>query len=354
MVNIIYGTLVTDAEWVYCLGPHADLRPSQYFSFIGACPRCVAKGYYVAAPSHKPASAAIGDASALSLVLILRQVLARISGDYELVATTKRQGDIDVIIYGPDLITLAEVKASPLVSYPLEVVLTEQLTREDPQTGETVTYYHHEKTTRVVADAPTIYLYLPHRDLRIDLGPKRSAGWPYEQIIKWVQDTCNVKEIVKAWVELYDLYVRRDREKPAFFLIHGCGSRNQINISDSKNASGLDRTDDIKKGTYQVLKYGAYYGLASERRNVKTALLSNVHTVVHFEEYLKELENIVWTKENLLSNTSPDKVQAYKKDIFYLYDGIVCFTKNFFNNDILARLFDWEEFGRRLAKEGTV
>jgi len=352
-VNLIYVSLVSDTGWIYCLGPDGTLPPSQYFSFVGACPRCTALGHYIPAIAHKPSSDTIGDASAISLALILRQVLERMSSDYKLAVIKKRQGDIDVLIYGPDLITLAEIKASPLVSYPLEVSLKQPLMQEDPQSGKIIPYPNHEKhTQRVVLEAPTIYLYIPHRDVRIDLGPRAEEGWPYNRLISWISNPDNLKTVVEAWTHLYRLYVQRDRQ-PAFFLTHGCGSIGSLKISDSKNAPGLDRTDDIKKGTYQVLKYGAYFGLSSEKRALKAALLSNIHPVVHFDEYLKELEDIVWTKEGMLREISPEEFFVSKKDVFYLYDAIICFTRNLFNNSILATLFDWETFGSKLAKEGA-
>lgn len=354
LVNALYAQYVTDKGWIYCLGPNGELNPSQYYPFVAACPRCTVHGRYISATAHKPQSAQIGDSSALALVLILRKVLSIMTDQYNLVATTATQADVDVFLYGPDLIVLGEIKASPLVSYPLEVKLDHPLTQEDLDTGEPVPLPNHEKDSpRVVSEAKTIYLYVPHRDLRIDLGPRNDSNWPFRKLVDWVSKPENAEDIVQAWKVLFDLYKKRDKQ-PSFYLTHGCGTVNRISISDSKNMPGLDRTDDIKKGTYQVLKYGAYYGTASQERVVKTALFGNVHPIVHFSDYLEKLEDVVWTKDQMLNEISETEVKARKLDIFNLFDGIICFTREGREqkNRVLARLFDWSKFAERLIIEG--
>ncbi|MGV0005387.1 MAG: hypothetical protein ACNYPG_01955 [Candidatus Porifericomitaceae bacterium WSBS_2022_MAG_OTU9] len=56
-------------------------------------------------------------------------------------------------------------------------------------------------------------------------------------------------------------------------------------ISDSKTSAGMDRTDDIKKGIYQVLKIGAKH--ASDL-NIRTALISNLPAYRHGGEYVDQ------------------------------------------------------------------
>lgn len=343
VVNTIYARQAVDQGWIYCRGTDGNLPPSQFYTFIGACPRCTISGATFPAVAHKPPSSNIGDATGLSMILILRQTLALMTTEYQLAGSARRQGDIDVFIYGADLVTLAEVKASPLVTYPLEVVLEQPLTAQDAD-GNIVPYPNHEKNSpRILSEATNVDLYVPHLNIRIPLGQKNSDYWLYPALITWISHPDNLVRLVQAWMVLFDLYTKRVRA-PALNLTHGCGTP----ISDSKNMPGLDRTDDIKKGTYQVLKYGAYYAAESPQRVVKCALLGNVHSVVHFRDYLQKLEDVVWTKEELLKKQTDDEYSVRKTDLFNLYDGIICFTRSIARNDTLGRLFNWDELALRL------
>jgi hypothetical protein len=53
-------------------------------------------------------------------------------------------------------------------------------------------------------------------------------------------------------------------------------------------------TDDIKKGIYQVLKIATSYKPKASQYAGKTALLSNIHAVRHYKDYLLDLQDIVW------------------------------------------------------------
>lgn len=46
----------------------------------------------------------------------------------------------------------------------------------------------------------------------------------------------------------------------------------------------MDRTDDIKKGIYQVIKMGTLF---KDQPNIKTAIISNLPAYRHREEYVQ-------------------------------------------------------------------
>ncbi len=104
-------------------------------------------------------------------------------------------------------------------------------------------------------------------------------------------------------------------------------------ISDGKSSVGMDRTDDIKKGLYQVLKIGA----ASKPKStytVKTALIFNIHAVRHYTDYLQDLQDVVWALDT--TKVKDDEFRAKtvrdlpeETPIYNLFDGLISFTKNY-------------------------
>ncbi len=99
-------------------------------------------------------------------------------------------------------------------------------------------------------------------------------------------------------------------------------------ISDEKTSVGMDRTDDIKKGIYQVLKLGAEGKLEEIEWKCKVGILSNIHPARHFNAYLKPIKDLIWTITN-------NKNIEFAKDLdpnlpmYNLFDGIITFTDNY-------------------------
>lgn len=87
----------------------------------------------------------------------------------------------------------------------------------------------------------------------------------------------------------------------------------------------MDRTDDIKKGIYQVLKIGAKY--KTTHKNIKTAIISNLPALRHYDEYLLTIKDIVWTisKESFVSSW---KDLPSDTPVYNLFDGIISLTKS--------------------------
>jgi len=288
-------------DWTYCAGADFQDGPAQYFAFLKACPRCsVWRPFPPAAKSNKPGSDVIGAIASDLTSLILAEYLARTAPALQVAKSTARQGDVDVVIFNPDLLALAEIKSSPLVVYPLEIQLPAPLTA--PAEGEVVPKADH---TLATADLPrNIAFYVAHRNVRISLGPY-TTDWPYPALTEYLHDSANLATIIGAWKNLYDLYAARYPRRRQMqvdtdwwrWLICGCGG----GIDDSKNTPGLDRSDDMKKGTYQVLKFGAYYKEQCARRVIKAVLLSNIFPLRLYSDYVGQMRNVIWSDEHLRS-----------------------------------------------------
>ena len=203
-----------------------------------------------------------------------------------------RQADVDFVMYDQKIIVLGEIKSSPLVVYPLEISLDRPMT--EVRNGDSVLKRDHTPATSDITTTD-ISLYIPHQDLRIHLGNYNNTNWSYHKLTEYINDTDNLAVLISAWKELFDVYVetlkpqekRQTQIDTRRWLTCGCGGK----VDDSKNAPGIDRTDDIKKGTYQVLKFGTYYKEKCPRRNIRAVLASNFFPHRKFDRYWSEMRD---------------------------------------------------------------
>jgi hypothetical protein len=346
--------MVSDGGWLYCTGTNYPSEgPSLFFPFLKTCPRCSVKlGKRAAAQSNKPGSDIIGQITGDVTIQILAEVIGQIDTKVKLAKSNLRRGDVDAIIYDDQIVALVEIKSSPLVVYPLEVKLERQMT--EVRNGESLLKRDHSPAT-VNTNSTDLLLYIPHLDLRISLGSPADNNWPYSALIDFVLNSENVATLISAWRELYHVYIKAHEQRRAIdnrrWLTCGCGGR----VDDSKNAPGMDRTDDIKKGTYQVLKLGAYYKEKCSRQIIRTVLASNFMPLHTFDHYLAEMEDVLWTKEKYsvaLDGEAPgDGIIAFEaRGVFSLYDALLCLTRSIYHDDHLWEISSLDQFGTRLCQ----
>lgn len=73
-----------------------------------------------------------------------------------------------------------------------------------------------------------------------------------------------------------------------------------------------------------------------------------MHAVLHQEQYVTELEDVIWTKESLKHSEEEETVTWRRKDLFNLYDGIICLSKVTARDPVLEQLFDLDTFAYNL------
>jgi len=341
--------MVADGGWTYCTGQTRLLEqdePALYFPFLKTCPRCSVKyGVTPNVKSNKPGSDTIGEIASEATLLILSEIIRKIAPNVKIGKSRDRQGDVDAIIYDETMMALLEIKSSPLVIYPLEIKLSHPMT--EVYDGTSGPKHNHSIATASL-DTYELSLYIPHIDLHIPLGKHHTENWPYTGLAEFVSSPQNIVKIISLWKELYDLYAERgqrrsvDRRK---WLMCGCGSP----VDDSKNAPGMDRTDDLKKGTYQVLKYGAYYKEKCPRRSMRAVLSSNLLALRGFDRYLAEVQDVIWTKDKysitLDDSATSNEIKAFhSNNIFNLYDALICLTRSIYRDEHLREISSLEKF----------
>jgi hypothetical protein len=171
------------------------------------------------------------------------------------------------------------------------------------------------------------------------------------------KDTLLFDEFLEFWVEAFKTYKPGNSQRSnIYWLTNACGQPNPRpsdwparrrgtgyeSVSDGKTSVGMDRTDDIKKGIYQVLKVGAESKPQQKRNHftVKTALISNIHAARHYEEYLASLENIVWALDESGQARKAADLPP-ETEVYNLFDGIISFTKSHIRDKWLEQIFNF-------------
>ncbi len=267
----------------------------------------------------------------------------------------KASEPIDVIIYEPStqLMIISEVKAAPLFTIPLSIPC-EKLTEEIE--GQLVDVEHNLCDNPFLRNSQPL-LFFPATDSSEERQFKLNINWdnsyPFFFAIK---ELCNSnKEFLlfffNFWEEAYVAYRDKNKSNPVFWLTNACGlptprpdnwpkrrSGGYETVSDAKTSVGMDRTDDIKKGIYQVLKLGAEY--KPKYLNIKTALISNIHAVRHHDEYLKCIKDIIWTIDESREIKAWSEINP-NAPLYNLFDGIISFTESDIRDNEVIRLFSF-------------
>lgn len=321
-----------------------------------ACSRCLLAGEFNYHPASKPPSGAIGRITRRLLCVFLACLFERSNKKIKVYIASE---PVDVIVYdeAAKTVLLAEVKAGPLTTLPL-AALTETQTQND-ETGSVVSR-PHAGTDNTSLTSASLNIMLPVADSlggtgwSINLLPLSPIGgsdhltWAREQVRRvLVDDEANLHSYFRFWLRAYAAYgnERRDPIDPVFWLTGACGAPKPKparwpegkTVSDSKTTVGMDRTDDIKKATYQVLKIAT---AAKPRTSyfVKTALISNIHAVRHYEAYLQDFQDVVWVQdETRLAKTAGELPPG--KLLYNLFDGILSFTRSHSRDEWISNAF---------------
>lgn len=339
-VSLLYASHAADTGWLYC-----PKQPyTSFYPYTKICPRCGRDTQEVeAVTAHKPASDRIGRYTSLTISALLSEILRKYQSGWSLRLLDSSRGDIDLLLWNEETLVLCEVKASPLTA------LTLSTPHEFPPTkdsdGEPKPIMVHTKIDITEWKKRTLQLYLAGHNIPLQStqeSPSFVASMCGRDRNKLVED---IKRIVDIWGKMMDGYESRWREHSHLrWFTFGCGTP----VDDSKNAPGLDRTDDIKKGLYQMLKLSERYRMNCQARQIRVGLVSNVHPVAHYETYLSGFEEAVWTHENRLREceTSSGKEARLKavsvNDLSPFYDMLFTFTRSWFRDSVLEQTFSLE------------
>lgn len=340
-----YGSLANKG-WTYC-----SHSPNMLiYAYTNVCPRCLGNGKFIFTKANKPESGQIG---MITTEILCEIFIALFKWNGRNVEIYKASEPVDVLIHEPsqELMVVAEVKAAPLMTIPIGCEC-EPITEEVD--GVLINSNHCLSDNPFVHNT-NLFLIFPktslHNEQRFNLNIDWECESPFFKAILDLSDTNPhfLNYYFSFWEEAFKAYTTKERTNPIFWLTNACGlptprpdtwpkrkSGGYETISDAKTSVGMDRTDDIKKGIYQVLKLGAEF--KPKYSNLKTALISNIHAIRHNKEYLQCIKDIVWTIDETRKIKSWSEIPQ-DTPLYNLFDGIVAFTQSDIRDNQLSSLF---------------
>lgn len=352
LISAEYYGSISHSGWLYC----PDKEPRLFFHFTNCCPRHVINEEFFFHPSNKPTSGRIGTATSRLLLLFLRGIFKYNNFKEEIL---KGIEPVDAIIvnYENNQILFAEIKSSPLLTLSISTKtqkITTEIEGEILHSGHITTINSNLYATPVDLFVPKFengkwieqYFLLGQRKDETDLY------WGFKGLINLLKNDNNFfQSYFVYWNESLKSYYPK-LNKNIFWLTNACGTPSPVpigwqkrrlgsgyeSISDSKTSVGMDRTDDIKKGIYQVLKLGSEGKLLSTKWDYKVGIISNIHPARHFDDYLQSLKDIVWTNDDSGRAKFVNDLPNNQK-VFNLFDGIISLTKTYSRDEWIDKLF---------------
>jgi hypothetical protein len=340
---------ITNRSWIYCNRDRAADDPTvhAYYCFLKQCPKCCQDrglDIRISGAQHKPTSHHIGEITTVATAVFLTLLGKSAAKPLDVGVISKQSHNVDAIAWRDDLLVLFEIKASPLVTYPVRTTLSAPFT-EDNDDGPVEIAQH--KLIDVEYRQHDLALYLANTDKEIPLGRPREKQWPYLQIADFLSTPDGLLTYMEAWGEIFLGYsipkvARTGRDIVLGYLANGWGDE----IDSNKTKGGLGRTDDIKKGIYQLLKFAAYYRDGSPDLAVRGALTANIDPLFLYDAYLEKLIDGRWAPSRKFrqSVTRPDYQEILERDLFYIYDAVLAFNRPIVNDPLLRGCFDFPPF----------
>ncbi|MBR8836570.1 MAG: hypothetical protein DSM106950_21770 [Stigonema ocellatum SAG 48.90 = DSM 106950] len=273
---------ITSKGWLYC----PSSSPLLIYPFTNTCTRCILNGEFHFHKANKPGSGTIGGITRKLLGVFLARLFQR-SG--RSLTVLRGAEPIDLVVWDNenDIVLMAEAKAAPLTTLALAVPCEIQTALNDD--GEVINLSHGPLDNSSL-EKSEFHLLIPQPEgekwsselVSLGLRPSKQTDlWSYSQMARvFSQDEQMFGRYFEFWQRAFAAYsrgewIRGAAPDPVYWLTNACGqpvprpaywpTRNSgegfESVSDGKSSMGMDRTDDIKKGIYQVLKLGASRGL---------------------------------------------------------------------------------------------
>ena len=93
---------------------------------------------------------------------------------------------------------------------------------------------------------------------------------------------------------------------------------------------------------YQVLKLGADSKPSKGDDRYLVGIVSNIHAVRHFDDYLNSLKDIIWTRD-VSGNAVRASDLTPETPLFNLFDGIVALTYTVARDPWITKNFSFDD-----------
>ncbi len=311
--------------WMCPLRVSQGLPPSE--CYLPGAKRVDDRYYPIPDLIAKPGGRMIGDVGIKVLKSIFRQILAERKPHAKMRDGGGVRGEFDLTIVDDENLVFVEVKAKPLVSYPLKVVLT------SAQSSDALAWID---VPRSEIKELSVFVGASNFEIPVDIPSFMDAEtWPLPNFAAFIADPQNCEKVIDNWSKHLAGYRQWENEDGVTRWIRfGCGNfsaiedgkRVELRVANTKELPGLDRTDDIKKGAAQMLKF-ARFKFDCPQSAVSCVLAGNTWAETHSEHYIEPLVSLKIRRGD---------VEASGEE--WIFDAIVGLTRNWFNK---VELFDY-------------
>jgi hypothetical protein len=245
------------------------------------------RDFPIAEKLAKPGGRAIGEVGIKVIKALLRYVLAKSKAAATLREGGGKRGEFDLTLATPKLLVFVEVKAKPLIAYPVTVFFDTGV-----QAGQ------HRWLKPPLARASRLQLLVAATNQSIPLSKpsvENFRTWPLEDIANAVAQPAVVRVVIDNWFKHLAGYRMWEGEPPATrWHRFGCGNfaandergqRIEKRVANTKELPGLDRTDDIKKGAAQLIKFSRFK-FDCQAEALRAILLGNTYAETHADDYI--------------------------------------------------------------------
>ncbi len=347
-ISTVYYSNITNSGWLYC----DEESPKLILPFVNCCPIHALKGRFVFHKSSKPTSAKIGQATTRVLLLFYKAMFKAYGLDIDVLKATEPADTIFIDKVNKSVF-FGEIKSSPLLTLALSMDCETQTTYDIE--GNIIPMSHKPMDNPYIT-SNNLYLIVPEMGTDgawyprfFPIGSKQSNvdnEFAYKGMLKLVEDEVFLKTYLDYWNRSYVVYGKKSESDNIFWLTNACGKPSNLPddwmggvtcISDEKTSVGMDRTDDIKKGIYQILKLGSEGKNVESTIKFKVGIVSNIHPVRHFDAYLKPIKDLIWTITEKKNITFAKELPP-EQPIYNLFDGIITFTKVYSRDNWVSNL----------------
>ncbi len=340
LVAARFHNAIKPENWLWCPECERDFHP-----VLNACPGCSLSNRFIHFSGNKPGSGIIGPVTSASLQDLLASLFRSRGESHKEVYVCREPADLAILDTAAHAAFFCEVKAAPLFTAPCSVAhATETFavnaTLPLNHRQGTMRRFHQLAVSLLIPTAEGAY-YLPISGT--SPGERQWAELGLAATLR--NDPTIFPKVAKAWSCLWNLYKTKNTADPRIWFTGGCGRpRNPGEgwptdaagkplgaISDGKTSVGMDRTDDIKKSTFQVLKLGVEHRghLESSSWKIGIGLLGNLPAARHYADYLAGYEEIAWSRTP--ANDAP-------RQWANLFDAVASFTESRFRAPFLSGL----------------
>jgi len=187
----------------------------------------------------------------------------------------------------------------------------------------------------------SLFLGAARDHLELSMPSAETAGvWPLDDMAGLAADPENVAKIVDNWRQHAEAYTEWTNEADHlrwhrfgcgnFHATESDGARVEKRVANTKELPGLDRTDDIKKGAAQVLKYSRLK-FDCRKRALRAVLLGNTHALTHHDDYVAPLINLK------VLDSAGDQGRTE-----WIFDAMIGLTQDHFNAQDLRAIFAFD------------